>query len=204
MLASSLMVVLSISAQSPFGIKAGAQYSDQIGGGELPGHMFAYLVGLTYEHRLNDSKLAIVPELLFSAQGIKSNYMIKGGERDNLLIEPTDINTTFTCNYLNVPVMLRYYVTESIGIDVGPQLGLNVESKYKSDYVDEKTGEKIHEGSPHRSFVNSFDLGFGAGINYKLSGHFSLQTRYTVGLIHVIKGYDSHNSCLSLSLGYNF
>ena len=201
---SIVITLLGAVAQSPFGVKAGVQYSDQIGAGELPGHMFTYLVGLTYEHRLGASKLAIVPELLFSSQGIKSHNMIKGGERANPSIEPEDITTHFTCNYLNVPVMLRCYVSESIGLDFGPQLGVNVASRYSSDYIDKKTGRQMHEGASHRSYVNSFDVGIGAGVNYRLPGHFSLQARYTAGLIHVIKGYNSHNGCLSLSVGYNF
>jgi len=62
----------------------------------------SFHLGLMAEARFSD-KFAIQPEILYSSQGAKVDDM------------------TLKLDYLTIPVMLKYYVTNEISLEAGPQ-----------------------------------------------------------------------------------
>ena len=100
-----------------FGPKIGVDYT-HFWGKDL-GHdgQFNYQAGLFMEYRFTD-KFSIAPEVVFAAQGGKWDYFDEYYKRDEKI--------TDHINYINVPVMLKYYVCPAVSIDLGPQLGINV------------------------------------------------------------------------------
>ncbi|WP_264534890.1 porin family protein [Flavobacterium sp. N1736] len=103
-------------------------------------------------------KLFIQPELVYSAQGAKFDRYYG------------DPGFTVNLDYINVPVLAKYYITKQFTVEAGPQLGFLVSSKNINN-------EK------------SVDLGFNFGAGYNFTDNFSAGIRYTVGLTNV---YDTH------------
>ena len=102
-----------------FGPKVGADYTHQWGKNINDESALSYQAGVFMEYRLNN-KFAIAPEVVFAA-----HKRPKMEWKDWWLSEePTrDITTTYQTNYINIPVMFKYYVTSSLSIDLGPQFG---------------------------------------------------------------------------------
>ena len=185
-LIAAAIVSMSAMAQVQFGAKVGVDATNFWGKDVNHGMQLNYQAGLLMEYKFSD-KFAIAPEAVFAAQGGK----FKLAEVAN-----NKVNNTFTTNYINVPVMLKYYVAPAFSIDFGPQVGFNVYSKHKIgdlDPVDIKDGTK------------SVDFGAGLGCTYNLSEKTFVQARYTLGLTDVFEGdSDTKNGNIQLAFGVKF
>ena len=177
-------IILSIAAVLAFGfanaqdVKYGAKAGLNMSSISTDGasSLLAFHLGGFAEIKINP-KFAVQPELLYSAQGAK----FTGG----------DLNL----NYINIPVMAKYYVADAISIEVGPQIGFLMSAK--ADGVDVK------------EFFSSTDFGLNLGGGYNLNEKMSLGLRYNMGLSDVEKDLPSgakgsKNSCVQISFGYKF
>jgi len=119
-------------------------------------------------------KFSFQPELMYSGQGYSFN--------DN----------TIALNYLNIPLMAKYYLTKGLSVEAGPQAGFLLSAK------NEKTDIK-------KSF-NTFDLGVNFGLGYKLENGLNFGVRYNLGLTDINNLGNSFgknkNSVFQLSVGY--
>ena len=162
-LIAAAIVSMSAMAQVQFGAKVGVDATNFWGKDVNHGMQFNYQAGLLMEYKFSP-KFAIAPEVVFAAQGGKFKLAEVGEKK---------VTNTFTTNYINVPVMFKFYTSPAFSIDFGPQVGFNVYSKYKVtdlDPVDIKEGTK------------SVDFGLGLGGTYNLSENAFVQARYTMGL----------------------
>ncbi len=135
-------------------------------------------LGLVGEYAFNE-KIAIQPELLFSAQGAKA--------------EEGDDDFKLKLNYLSLPVMFKYYVAEGLSLQAGPQISYLLSAKANDEDVKDDA-QKI-----------DFALGLGAG--YKLDNNLFFDARYTYGLSKIGKGDDAgkvYNGVFQISIGYMF
>ncbi len=133
-------------------------------------------LGLVGEYAFNE-KMAIQPELLFSAQGAKSE------EGDGKL----------KLNYLSLPVMFKYYVAEGFSLQAGPQVSYLLSAK-----VDD---EDVKDGA------RKIDFALGVGAGYKLDNNLFFDARYTYGLSKIGKDSDDgkvYNGVFQISVGYMF
>ena len=156
------------------GIKAGMNFSnitDATGLSNRTGFVFGAFAGA----KLGD-KVGIQGDLLYSQQGAEFD----GGEID--------------LNYVNVPVVLKYFLTESIHIHGGPQFGFVVDDNVKSVFQD------IEEGVDSKSFDLTGVIGVGVDLPFGIR----LDGRYNFGLTDVFDGGDGKNSVITLSAGYSF
>lgn len=149
------IVCMSASAQTQFGFKVGFDMTNFWGENVEHGMKPSYQFGVLMEHHFTD-KLAISPEVVFASQG---------GKFDDI---------TYNTNYINVPVMLKYYVSPNFSIDFGPQLGVNVYSKLSADGIDDALDLK--------DATKDIDFGLGLGGTYNLTENAFVQARYTMGL----------------------
>lgn len=171
--------------QTRFGIKGGVSLTNFSGDVDTNTKV-GFLVGGFAEIKVIE-RLSIQPELLFSAQGAKYEYI---GMND----------TNLNLNYINVPVLAKFYVTKEFTVEGGPQIGFLVSAK--------------DDGEDVKNFYKSADFGFNFGAGYNFTDNLSVGLRYTVGLSGVVdRGdyddiddyYDSaKNSVLALSLAYKF
>ena len=119
-------------------------------------------------------KFSFQPELLYSGQGYSFN--------DN----------TIALNYLNMPIMGKYYVTKGLSIEAGPQIGFLLSAKNES--IDVKDS------------FNTVDFGVNFGLGYKLDSGLNFGARYNLGLSNINKEdtFTNKNGVFQVSIGYSF
>lgn len=190
--------------QFTFGPKVGVDYTNYWGKNVEHGGQLSYQAGLFMEYRFTDM-FSVSPEVVFAAQGGK--YQIK--RLDDYYKETDHIN------YINVPVMLKFYVTPELSIDFGPQVGFNVYSKNTAEL--KEGGEKDKITTDLKEYTKTVDFGLGLGLTYNITDEVFVQGRYTMGLTRVFdtKAYDNvvlevlgfdnpKHSNGQISIGYRF
>ncbi len=199
LVAAALLCAGSATAANPtFGLKAGFDLTN-FWGKDLPhGMKPGYQAGAFLEYRFANSPIAIAPEIVFAAQGGKFSV-----DEDIDLGIATKADLTFNTNYINIPVMLKYYVTPSFSIDFGPQLGFNVYSKATATAGDGSASASVTEDMGE--YTNSVDFALGLGGTYNITDNAFLQARYTMGLTHAFNdGVDAQNGNIQIAFGYRF
>ena len=180
--------------QFTFGPKVGVDYTHFWGKDLKNGKgLFNYQAGVFMEYRFND-KFSIAPEVVFAAQGGKWDYFDDFYKRNEKI--------TDHINYINVPVMLKYYVCPAVSIDLGPQLGINVYSK-RTEKWEESDGEHKHT-SDIKDITKTIDFGVGLGLTYNIAKDVFVQGRYTLGLTKIFDGADTKNGNAQIAIGYRF
>ncbi|MFV5692305.1 porin family protein [Flavobacterium sp. LT1R49] len=170
-----------------FGVKAGLNISS-ITNADQDGMNSKSLVGFHvgfFGEFMISNEFSIQPELLYSTQGVKLEV---DGDKGDLKLD-----------YINVPVMAKYYIADAFSLELGPQIGFLVSSKAKSG------GESIDV----KDDTKSIDVSLGFGANYNFAEKFMLGARYNLGLTRVQKDLfpgesESKNSVFQISLGYKF
>ena len=191
-LIAAAIVSMSAMAQVQFGAKVGFDMSNFWGEDAEHGMKPSYQAGLIMEYKFNPH-FAIAPEVVFASQGGK--YKALDLDLFGLDISKT---VTFNTNYINVPVMLKYYVTPAFSIDLGPQVGFNIYSKYSIEGVDKAIDVKDN--------TKTVDFGVGLGGTYNLTENAFVQARYTMGMTKVFDGeYNKEkNGNIQIAFGMKF
>lgn len=147
----------------------------------------AFHFGFMLESKISE-RMALQPELLFSSQGA----IEKTGNED----------LQYRLNYINVPILFKFYVSDEFSFDVGPQLGVLVSAK--------SSFRSSHDNDIKVNFSDT-DYGLALGVGYKFINKVNLSARYNFGLKNISnKNYDFlndgtiKNSVFQLSLGYYF
>ena len=189
-LIAAAIVSMSVMAQVQFGVKAGVDATNFWGKNVEHGMNLNYQAGLVMEYKFTPS-FAIAPEVVFAAQGGKYKVFAT----DNFIVDKVD--NKFITNYINVPVMFKWYATPAFSIDLGPQVGFNVYSKYKVG--DEKSIDI-------KDMTEKVDFGVGLGGTYNLTDKAFVQARYTMGLTDAFKGElnEAKNGNIQLAFGMKF
>ena len=178
--------------QFTFGPKIGVDYTHYWGKNVEHGGQLNYQAGLFMEYRFTN-KFSVAPEVVFAAQGGKYDTKVLGVE----------LKETDHVNYINVPVMLKYYVIPELSIDFGPQVGFNVYSKNTIEGKVEKLKEK--ETTDMKKYTKTVDFGLGLGLTYNITEEVFIQARYTMGLTKVFNvDDDSKNGNGQIAIGFRF
>lgn len=157
----------AFSQSIDFGIKAGANFasvSDASNLSNKTGFQAGLFAGVKY------SNIGIQADLLYSQQGAK----LKLGK--------------FDLDYVNIPVVLKYYLIQGLNVQVGPQFGFLV-------------NDDISYGD-----VNKMDVSGVAGLGWDLPFGIRVDGRYNFGLTDISKesGAKGKNSVVALAVGYSF
>ena len=175
-LIAAAIVCISASAQVQFGAKVGVDMTNFWGSDVEHGMKPSYQAGLVMEYKFNPH-FAIAPEVVFASQG---------GKYDDV---------TYNTNYINIPVMLKYYVSPSFSLDLGPQAGINVYSKFTVKDMDAVDVKDVTKG---------VDFGLGVGGTYNLTENAFVQARYTMGLSKAFDAGNAKNGNIQLAFGMKF
>ena len=179
-----------------WGAKAGLNFASIAGDGteELSGKT-GFHIGFLAEMILTD-QFAIQPEILYSTQGAK-------GE-----ISESEFNAKqqLNLNYVNIPIMAKYYIMDGLNLELGPQVGFLVTAE--ANYEETAEGESFSESEDIKDELNSTDLALAGGLGYKM-GKIFLNARYGVGLSNILKNegednFSQKNTVFQLSVGYMF
>ncbi len=161
--------------------------------------MFNYQVGAFFEYRFSD-KFALAPEAVFAAQGDKFDYDYEIVDENNNKTGNGRGTHIYNINYINVPVIFKYYVIPSLSIDLGPQLGVNVYSKV----TNKEPGGRDDGTGDNRDETKDFDIGVGLGLTYNITSDVFVQGRYTLGLSSVFEWGECKNGNAQIAIGYRF
>ena len=191
-LIAAAIVCMSASAQFQIGGKVGFDMTNFWGSDVEHGMKPSYQAGLVMEYKFNPH-FAIAPEVVFASQGGKFKVLDL-----NLFGLDVSKTVTYNTNYINVPVMFKYYVSPAFSIDLGPQVGFNVYSKYSIEDV--KEAVDVKDGT------KGVDFGVGLGGTYNLTDNAFVQARYTMGLTKVFEGdYNNEkNGNIQIAFGMKF
>lgn len=181
LLAAVLFMATSATIQAQLlqiGVKGGVNFASQTGDA-FPEQNFdkegitSFHAGLVAEIKLLE-RFSVQPELLYSTQG--ATYKNAVQEFKNEL------------GYISIPVMAKFYLTDSFSLEVGPQASFLVSEKNDFDVEDAET----------------FEFGLNAGLGFKITKNFFVQGRYGLGLTEASKNADIKNSTVQLSAGFMF
>jgi len=156
------------------------------------------LVGGVAEIKFTD-KISLQPELQVSLQGASFEYDFNyvGGyeeHKDNLDLI-----------YIQVPVMAKYYIVKGFNVGIGPQLGILVSAKNRTE-VD------FTDGSESKTFdvkdnYKTIDLGANFGLGYDFPNGIFIDARYTLGVADIGEGAGGNsikNNVIAVSGGFKF
>jgi len=198
-LIATAVVCMSASAQVQFGAKVGFDMTNFWGSNVDHGMKAGYQAGLVMEYKFNPN-FAIAPEVVFASQGGKSKAFALDITNNDINLTTTDIK--YTANYINVPVMLKYYVTPEFSIDFGPQVGFNVFNKVSH--------KNLSKSIDIKDSTKPVDFGLGLGGTFNLTENAFVQARYTMGLTKVFKDEDvigennAKNGNVQIAFGMKF
>ncbi len=191
-LASFSLVATAQEESIRFGAKAGLNLSNISGDGtdDLDGRT-SFHIGAVVEIPISE-KFAFAPELLYSAQGASFDDTILGVE----------VESTTILDYINIPLMAKYYVAQGLSLQAGPQIGFLASAKAKVE------GGGVDEDTDIKDNVKGIDFGLNFGAGYQLDMGLFFDARYNLGLSDINDfddGDDSNqNAVIQLSVGYKF
>lgn len=155
--------------------------------------------GAIAEIKISDD-FSFQPELLYSSQGTKSDY---SETLNGITIHYSQIKL----EYINIPLLAKYYVVENLSLEAGPQIGFLITADRefeKTENGETETGEEdiLDE-------IKGMDFGLNLGLAYKLKSGIFLAAHYNLGLssINEFEGSDevkNQNNVIQFSVGYFF
>jgi hypothetical protein len=190
-IAIAVMIVgtLSLNAQdrknkATAGIKGGYNLSSvSFDGTTETERLHGFHLGIYVESYIG-KYISVQPEILYSQQGYK---MI-------------DEDGTFTqkLDYLNIPLMFKFYPRKSFFLEAGPQVGFSISHKetYDSGRLFGDTSRELE--------LNNFDFGINLGAGFKSDAGLTLAVRYHIGQNDIYDENKPKNSVWQISVGFEF
>lgn len=185
-----LAISMSSFAQVTYGVKAGVNFANGTGDDFEDADMrTSILFGGFAKFSLSET-FAFQPELLYSGQGAKASYTEEG----------VDVDETLKMDYLNIPLMFKYYAGGGFNIQAGPQIGFLLSAKTKLEAGGESVDIDVKDE------LKGLDLGLNLGLGYDLESGIGIDLRYGLGLSNVVDydDADGKNSVISLAVSYAF
>lgn len=199
------------------GAKAGINLSS-LGGDKVPGVENEGKIGLHLGgvgvYMFSD-KFGAQAELLYSSFGGKETVSFG---------DDGTYESKAKLNYLSLPLMGKYYVTESLSFEAGPRIAflLSANEEFEDTFTDFEGEVEIESGEQDISKgINGLDLGFNIGASYELESGLFFSLRYTLGLSNIydssavfvdedgdifndIGTFTQQNNAFQISIGYFF
>jgi len=197
-----------MNAQSTkFGLKAGyslSNISEEYEGTTHSGDSkSSFYVGALIEVKLNP-KWALQGELLFSKLGAKDEIDLESinVNQEDIYIGPVEQKVDFSS--IIIPLGAKYYFTNKFSANAGLSFVFYVNRNIEYNLADyNKTAN-----DRANKYFKTFNFGPYLGLEYQLTEHFFMDTRYTLGLANIshlsIDEYTMKNSFFQLGVGYKF
>lgn len=187
MLSFYVVSAQKISDEDPLyaraGFKGGVTYSSILGDADDVSGRVRIHLGAVVEYPIS-SKFYIQGELLYSAQGYK--------------VDVAGVEQTVSLNYISLPLISKFYITDKISLETGPQFSL----------LTTIGNDDVADNDPFFDSFRDLDVSWAFGAGYKLESGLFFQLRYNLGLTNIndpgIIDVTNRNSVAQLSVGYLF
>ena len=180
------------------GFKGGLNFASVVGGdapNDISGRI-GFHAGFLAEFYVSRS-FGVQGELMFSEQGFRFDEDVNGDGSE----EEIQVNL----NYINIPVLAKYYITDNFTVAIGPQIGVNIGAQQ------EIINSPVGAGNEREDLdiFETFDFSGVVGLEYKSNDGFFGQLRGTLGAISVFKAIDgldndTRNLVIQISGGFRF
>lgn len=198
------VTVIAQNQKVKLGVKAGLNISSlTFDESELDSSTKAgFTAGLMVEVPLAKN-FSLQPELLYSQQGTKTSF----SDTD---VTNSNFRSTIELNYLNIPVMLKYFVIEGLSVQAGPQIGILLKANNK--YEDNFLGYENQDSFDLKDYSTGIDTSVNFGLGYQLQNKFYTDLRYNISYSNVFKegdanhfiNHDMKNRVFQITIGYFF
>ncbi len=206
----SFLIVVSIKAQTTFGVKGGVNFANFNGDVPTNKSLTKINIGGFVNYAIND-KFQIQPELLYQGMGseISGEQSIQIGDQ----FYYQRLEEKIMMDYLTIPVSMRYFLANRFYTEFGPQLGLALNQKVKFNrYTNDNGVESTSSGEQkldqyyNIGTVKEFDFSLIFGLGYELNNGLGFNLRYNLGITPVIdvNYYQVKNSVIMLDILYTF
>src|SRR6478609_1574211 len=117
---------------------------------------------------------AIQPEILFSKQG--TNYTVS--------------TTSYEANfdYINVPIMLKFYLPLGLNLQAGPQFGFLTTAEVKQTVGSTSSVQDV------KDFYKGSDVAASMGLGWDLPFGLTVDARYNLGLSDISDGSNTNST----------
>ena len=204
--AIAVFTLSSVNAQDiTFGAKAGINIANLDVTDANIDSRTSFHLGVTAEFEISDT-FSIQPELLYSAQGATESDTYE----DSFIRSVSE--SEWKLNYIQIPIMAKFYVSEGLSLEAGPQIGFLASAEVDSDSTETSLfdGSSVSTSSTvdAKEIVKSVDFGLNFGLGYKLDSGLNFALRYNLGLSNIYDVSEStvkiKNRVFQLSVGYTF
>ena len=202
------LLVWNASAQARFGLRMGGNFASW--SSEVEDLPFAELESITAAHfgpyvtiYLSD-KFAIEPAVLGSVKGASLFLFEQEMEMGNLItLEETSDVYLF---YVDVPVLLRFYIIQGLNIYVGPQFSFHLTNTVESEYEECFNGMCFSDSEDDEAEITGTDLAAAFGIGYEFPFGLNINVGYDVGISDIddTNTFETNNKVLKASVGWTF
>ena len=143
--------------------------------------------------------IALQPELFYSMQGTlheMSEVSEDGNFTGNTIKNKTKLD------YLQIPLMFKFYPISGLYLEAGPQFGILVNAKYDAP------SSQYYDNCNIRDLTKKGDIGLGIGAGYEFRFGLMAGYRYTHGFMDTIERgiFDdaAQNKVHQITFGWNF
>lgn len=180
-----------------FGVSGGVNFSNLVQGSN---NGFNRITGFHFtgfgEYRFS-AKFSMQPGVAYSRQG---------AETDEMYLPEFDSTTKFkmVLDYINIPVLVKYYITDGFSVEAGPQLGILTSAKAKDVIIN---GESAGVDVDIKEMFKGTDLALVVGASYDFQNGLLVGGRFNAGLTDIAKDNPDDaitNSVFQLYLGFKY
>ncbi|MDR2921536.1 MAG: PorT family protein [Tannerella sp.] len=132
-------------------------------------------------------KFSIEPGVFYSMQGCKF-----------------ESDTEIKLDYINIPILAKYYIVKGFNVFAGPQFGFNTKAELDNAITNEDTDVK--------DYIKTFDFGMAAGLGYQFDMGLMVSTGFNWSFLNQAKEskfFDLendkyHNTTFQFNVGWRF
>lgn len=143
-------------------------------------------------------EFAVEPGVFYSMQGISASE--------------SGVDVTWKNDYINVPVLAKYYLYEGLNLFAGPQVGFLINSEM--DVKDSDVSASVDT----KEMLKAIDFALVLGIGYQTTMGLNFSANYNLGLMNVfengstniagedidLEGEETKHNVIQVSVGWRF
>jgi len=173
-----------------FGVKGGVNFATLDGGDiDSPDSRTSFHVGVFAEIPVADI-FSVQVEALYSGQGAEYDFRGSDGDKAELQLD-----------YINVPVLAKFYIVKGLSIEVGPQFSFLVNDEFDLNPNSDNGDIDLDDRGPD---FKTFQVGAAGGLTFQTESGLFATARYVRDLTDIAKDANIQNSVFQLGVGYKF